>query len=290
MPKFQENALILDHREVADRTWLMRLMSPKIALEARAGQFVMVRVRDGIDPLLRRPLSFHRTFPEEGCIELLYRVVGKGTLLLSKTVPGMNLDLLGPLGNGFDLPAPDARGPIALIAGGIGIAPLFDLMERIALSNPAFDPQEMNLFYGTRTVAEFLALSYFGALGVRVRWSTDDGSFGHKGYVTRMFAQFAEESAFRPESLYACGPLEMQFHVARWALAHDVPAQLSLESLMACGLGACLGCALPAASPDDPAADGYVHVCKDGPIFPAGAVQWQKLQVHRPPPPIFLSD
>jgi dihydroorotate dehydrogenase electron transfer subunit len=290
MPKFQENALILDHREVADRTWLMRLMSPKIALEARAGQFAMVQVREGIDPLLRRPLSFHRIFAEEGCIELLYRVVGKGTLLLSKTMPGTNLDLLGPLGNGFDLPAPDARGPFAMVAGGIGVAPLFELMERITLSNPALDPQQINLFYGARTVAELLALSTFGKLGIRVHWSTDDGSFGYKGYVTRLFTEFAEESAFRPKLLYVCGPLEMQYHVAHWALTRDVPAQLSLESLMACGLGACLGCALPASSPDDPAADHYVHVCKDGPIFPAGAIQWQKLQMHRPSPPIFLCD
>ena len=90
--------------------------------------------------------------------------------------------------------------------------------------------------------------------------------------------------------LYGCGPLAMQYHVAQWALRHQVPAQLSLESLMACGLGACLGCALPAVAPGDPEprADHYLHVCKDGPIFTPGSIQWQKIQQHQAPPQTFL--
>ncbi len=291
MPKIQERALIVDQRGVAERTYLMRLQSPKIALEARPGQFAMLRVSQGLDPLLRRPISFHRVFPEGGMIEFLYRVVGKGTLCLSKCLPGSRIDLIGPLGNGFSLPDRNDPSPVAFVAGGIGIAPLCDLLVRLAPGGPdPSSPSRVHLFYGARTASEFLPAAWFGQRGIPVHWSTDDGSFGYRGYVTRMLAEFSDAEDFRPGLIYACGPLDMQFHVAKWVLARNIPAQLSLESLMACGIGACLGCALPSAVPGDSAGDHYVHVCKDGPIFSAGAIQWQKMQTHRLAPPIFPCD
>ncbi len=290
MPKIQEHAVIVDHREVAERTYLMRLKSPGIAREASPGQFVMARVAKGLDPLLRRPLSFHRIFAESGTIELLYRIVGKGTLCLSKCLPGSGIDLVGPLGNGFTLPDRRDLSPVAFVAGGIGIAPLCELIVRLALTGAAAKPDRIHLFYGARTAAELLPAEYFERWGIRVHSSTDDGSFGYHGYVTRLIEEFSVAEDFRPGAIYACGPLDMQFHVAKWALAQNIPAELSLESLMACGIGACLGCALPSAHPGDPAADHYVHVCKDGPIFSPGAIQWQKMQTHRLPPPIFPCD
>jgi len=286
MSKIQENALVVEQQMLARQTYRLRLESPRIAGAALAGQFTMLRVGNGLDPLLRRPFSFHRVFPRDGVMEILYRVVGRGTWQLSQYRPGTALDLMGPLGNAFDIPREDA-GPIVLVAGGIGIAPLFELIGRLAADGVQDPSTGIHLFYGARTAAELLPPESFSDLGISVHWSTDDGSFGYRGYVTRLFQQFLEARAIRPAVVYACGPLAMQYRVAKWALLHRIPSQLSLESLMACGVGACLGCALPAPVPGDPSSDRYVHVCKDGPIFSAGSIQWHKIQLQPAPPPMF---
>ena len=284
--KFAEDAHVLDHEVAAYETRLLRLRAPRIAGSARAGQFAMLQVREGIDPLLRRPFSFHRIHPGEGIVEILYRVTGRGTWLLSRCLPGSYLNLIGPLGNGFT-PPPLGTGPAVLIAGGIGIAPLVELMVLLREASENARSGPIRLFYGARTSAELLPPGYFAGLGAAIHWSTDDGSFGSQGRVTDLFQEIAELEGLEPPAIYACGPLAMQVHVARWASAHGTPAQLSLESLMACGVGACLGCALPAPNPDNAASDRYVHVCKDGPIFSAGSIQWHKIQVHRQHPPTF---
>lgn len=284
MSRLQEEARVVWHQPVALQTYLLRLESPQIAARAQAGQFVMLKVRDGTDPLLRRPLSFHRILGNEGEFEILYRVVGYGTYWLSQCTPGSTLNLLGPLGNGFDID-PKASGTEILVAGGIGIAPLFELLVRLAADVGARD---LHLFYGARTARELLSPEVFANLGVTIHWSTDDGTYGHHGFVTQLLRDTMKAQESQPRMLYACGPLPMQHEVARWALANHVPTQLSLESLMACGVGACLGCALPADHPDDPSEDHYLHVCKDGPIFSAGSIQWHKIQLHRPSLPISL--
>ncbi len=286
MPKLKEDVLVIDQEKVALQTYRMRLKAPAIAKEAAPGQFLMLRARDGIDPLLRRPFSFHRILPEEGIIEILYRVVGRGTWILSQATPGTVLDAIGPLGNGFDMPQ-QAPKTVFLLAGGIGIAPLFELMMKLAASPALQQPKAIHLFYGARTADELLPAAIFHDLGISVHQSTDDGSLGYCGYVTQLLQEFAEAQKLRPDALYACGPLAMQYHAAQWALANDIPTQLSLESLMACGLGACLGCALPAAVPGAPTEDRYVHVCKDGPIFDAGSIEWKKIQIQQMPTPIF---
>ena len=121
--------------------------------------------------------------------------------------------------------------------------------------------------------------------GLKTHFATDDGSSGYKGRITQMFEEFMAEGDFRPLELYSCGPLAMQYQMASWALSNDTLAQLSMESLMACGIGACLGCALPAATPDDPESERFVHVCEDGPIFSAGSIKWNKIMVQQTPPP-----
>ncbi|GLI35187.1 dihydroorotate dehydrogenase electron transfer subunit [Desulforhabdus amnigena] len=287
MSKFLEEALILEQREVAQQTYRLRLRAGRMAEAACAGQFFMLQVREGMDPLLRRPFSFHRIHPGEGNIEVLYRVVGRGTWWLSRCAPQTRLNLLGPLGNGFQLPR-NAGSPVAIVAGGIGIAPLCELIHRLLASRGTLEARDIHLFYGARSAGELLPESDLEDLGISVYRGTDDGSLGYDGFVTDLFRKTAEEKHIKPSVLYACGPLAMQYHVARWALEHRVPSQLSLESLMACGIGACLGCALPASAPAGSTADHYVHVCKDGPIFGAESIQWHKIQTHGAPPPIFL--
>ncbi len=290
MEKICEKARVVFHEQLGAQIFRLRLECGKISASARAGQFVMLRVREGSDPLLRRPFSFHRIYSGQGEIDILYRVSGHGTFILSQLGPGARVSLVGPLGNGFQLPL-DGSMPLALIAGGIGIAPLGELIAQIVSGRtPA---QKVHLFYGARTAFELLPESAFDEFGISVHISTDDGSLGFHGLVTRHFMDFTGSNSenFRPAEVFSCGPLAMQYHVAKWALANDVLAQLSLESLMACGIGACLGCALPAADPEHRSPDepiGYVHVCEDGPIFPAGSIRWNQILVQQTPRPTYL--
>ncbi|HBD09767.1 MAG TPA: hypothetical protein DCZ69_16060 [Syntrophobacteraceae bacterium] len=285
MAKFEEEAEIIEQHCVAAGTYRLRLASSRMAVHGRAGQFVLVRVAASLDPLLRRPFSFHRLFPAKGAFEILYKVVGRGTLFLSRCPPGTRLSVLGPLGNGFTLP-PDKSQPLAMVAGGIGIAPLLALMDQ-ALA-VGWKPEALQVFYGARSAEELLPAESLAALGIQPRWSTDDGSYGWNGSVIDIVRQALEEG-LRPAFLYGCGTLAMQYYLARLAIEHAIATELSLESLMACGLGACLGCALPARHPDDPDGDRYVHVCKDGPIFSPGSIRWQKIQFQRAQSPIYLS-
>lgn len=287
MEKTLETARIICRDSLAPLIVRLRLESPKISATAQAGQFVMLKVREAFDPLLRRPFSFHRIDPDKGEIEIMFKVTGRGTLALSRLAPGDSVSLIGPLGNGFQLPL-DRTTPIAFIAGGIGIAPLRELIAQV-LSWPG-PAQKAHLFYGARTASELLPENIMSEFGLPVHFATDDGAFGYKGRVTKLFEEFTgrPDEDFRPAEVYSCGPLAMQYHVARWALANDALAQLSLESLMGCGIGACLGCALPAAGSGPGEAQRFVHVCEDGPIFSAGSIKWNQILVQQPPPPTYL--
>jgi dihydroorotate dehydrogenase electron transfer subunit len=287
MHKVQENGRVIEQQEVGDRTFKLRLAAPAIAGQARAGQFLMLQVHDGFDPLLKRPFSFHRVLPEQGIVEILYRVVGRGTWRLSRAGAGTLLQVVGPLGNGFRLPSPE-QGNVLLVAGGIGLAPLHELILQLAAQGSPDRRKAMHLFYGVRTAAEMIPTACYADLGLAVHISTDDGSFGHHGHVTQLLAAAAEPENPAATVLYGCGPLAMQYHVAKWAVANHVAAQLSLESVMACGIGACLGCALPAHHPLDPTAAHFVHVCKDGPIFDAGSIAWSRIQHSQAAAPSYL--
>jgi dihydroorotate dehydrogenase electron transfer subunit len=288
VPKFEERARIIDHEPVAEATYRLGLECPKMAVSARPGQFAMLQVREGFEPLLRRPFSFHRIRPEAGRIDILYRVAGRGTSLLSQAVPGHVLSLVGPLGNGFGIPS-KLEGPVAVLAGGIGIAPLWALMDGLITVSQNAGADRVHLFYGACTSSEMLPLETFLDLKATVHWSTDDGSCGYCGFSIDLFRDVLDREGWKPSVLYACGPLAMQHRVALWALEHGIQAELSLESLMACGIGACLGCALPAPSPPESHEDHYIHVCRNGPVFRPGAIQWNKIPLPQTPPPICLS-
>lgn len=288
MMKIMEDARVLSQEKVAFQTHLLRLSAGRISREARLGQFLMLQVRDGTDPLLRRPFSFHRIDGEQGIIEILYRVVGRGTWCLSRCERGDHVGIIGPLGNGFQLPECDPA-PVVAVAGGIGIAPMLQLLEKLAQwMGLEGRKRGIHLFYGVRTAEEFIPETALDTLGITVHWSTDDGTKGHEGFVTRLLEDTTRREKIKPCAVYSCGPLAMQYHVAKWALENAVPSQLSLESLMACGIGACLGCALPAVNRAAPQEDHYLHVCKDGPVFKAEMIQWHKIQTHPANPPIFL--
>ena len=243
---------------MAPDVFRLTLQAPKIAADARPGQFVMVRVIDGLDPLLRRPFSIHRSFAD-GSISLLFKVIGKGTEMLARRCIGDQLDLVGPLGNGFEFS--DDR-PVCLIGGGMGIAPLLFLAEQ--LHSTGRETKKDHVLLGARNKDELTPLAdEFSALGYTVQLATDDGSIGHKGFIPDLLG-FVLPTV---EQVYTCGPHLMMKNVVRQCQQAEVNCQVSLETHMACGMGACLGCTVNGKR-------GLVHVCKQGPVFNADQLEW----------------
>lgn len=278
MPRVQEKAKILETQKEAEGIHRLVLYAPRIVPTARPGQFVMVRVSsEGSDPLLGRPFSFHRIHKDDGLFEILFKVVGTGTQILSQRRPGSVLDVVGPLGRGFTLPSGSEQ-TVVFVAGGIGIAPIQALLDAVLVTTHKDHPERIHLFYGARTAAELLPFKPWNRLGIHTVVSTDDGSAGETGTVVEALHRRFESGLALPDRVYACGSLPMQVSVARWARGRDILIEMSLESMMACGIGACLGCAVPAVDPFDPQAEKYIHVCHDGPVVDPRKIRWDKVQ------------
>ena len=260
---FEHDAEIVFNKKIALHTYLMGLSSSQLVTTSRAGQFVMVHVRIGMDPLLRRPFSIAGT-KEGELLLILYRVVGKGTAIMAEKRKGERLSLLGPLGKGFQPPKTNQTS--LLVAGGIGIAPLLFLIQNM-------NSRSVHLMAGFGTADEIIGIDQLSDLPVNVSIATDDGTVGHGGPVTELVEAFLRDR--NPDkhalSIFACGPKPMLKKVAAAALDRDLPCQASLEAAMACGLGACQGCAVKASSIEDRA---YYHVCADGPVFPVRSIDW----------------
>jgi len=248
-------------------TFLMRLQAPEIAATANPGQFVMIQTGPQPEkrgPLLRRPFSLHR-ISASGEIALLYRVVGTGTKLMAEMQSRDELEIMGPLGRGFDLSmaAPQSY----LVAGGIGLAPMVALAE-------ALKDQRSSFFYGARTSQEidvFWALIRQTAYKGEISVTAENGISVPQGMVTE---PLAEALSANPAPIFACGPRPMLARVAELARWAGVPAQVSLEARMACGLGACLSCAVELAK-EKQSGSLYSRVCCEGPVFPAEEVKWR---------------
>ena len=289
---YQTLSKIAYNKEIAPGHFKIALSAPLIAKKAKPGQFVHVLI--GGDTLLRRPFSIHSVSCSRSAvsgIEILYKVVGRGTELLSKKKSGESLDIIGPLGNGFKLPVtPRLRSGQAsyglrvtnvLIAGGMGVAPLVFLAEK--LSNPkAHSPTcperkrgKPTALIGARDKNSLVCVNEFKKLGCDVKIATDDGSAGHKGFVSELLKKeltahpstLLGTSSSQPTALYACGPNPMLKEIARICKENKIDCQVSLEEKMACGVGACLGCAVMTK-------DGYKMACKDGPVFNAEEIIW----------------
>jgi dihydroorotate dehydrogenase electron transfer subunit len=249
----QELASVITNAEPMAQAYLLWLEAPKIAEEARPGQFVMVRCGD--DYQLRRPLSIHQW--EGDKIALLFQVVGGGTQWLSRLKPGDRLDLLGPLGNGFSIDHDSKR--LLMIAGGIGIAPL-----RLLADGAVRRGLSVTLLYGTPTAAQLYPSKLLPK--VRLVTATEDGSVGKKGLITDFLPDFDKEA----DQLFACGPLAMYQTMAGMKELKAKSVQISLEVRMGCGLGVCYGCTVKTRK-------GLKQVCKDGPVFELNDILWQEL-------------
>lgn len=259
MGEYQEKSTITRREELTRDVIRLTVRAPQIAGTAQPGQFVMARVGDSLDPLLRRPFSIHRV-SGDGELSLLFKVVGKGTGLLAGLTPGSSLNLIGPLGKGFTI---NPQGSFCMIGGGMGIAPLYFLSQVFRQANLSGNDQPILL--GAQTQTELLKLAEeFTELGYSVLTATDDGTLGHHGFVTELLDEILQ----KVQQVYVCGPIPMMQIVATKCKAAGVSCEVSLETHMACGLGACLGCTFPAQG------GGYKHVCKDGPVLSADEVVW----------------
>lgn len=247
-------APVITNQELMHGIYLLWLECPQIASIALPGQFIMLNCGEGT--LLRRPISIHRV--DEERIALLYSPVGKGTRWLSQRHYGESLDLLGLLGNGFSIDAVSCR--LLLLAGGIGIAPLY-LLAQTALQQG----KDITLLLGGRTVSQVYPHNLLPR-GIRTIVTTDDGTAGHRGPVTDLLPEYAGQA----DRIYACGPAAMYRTMAQSPELQAKPVQVSLEMRMACGSGVCYGCTIRTKN-------GLKQVCKDGPVFNLSDVVWDEM-------------
>ena len=245
-----------------DDCYLITLAAPELARACRPGQFLLVRVGSGHDPLLRRPISICTVERQQGLVKLLYKVQGRGTALLAKTKSGSLIDVIGPLGNGFNLV--DKHASVLIVGGGIGAAPLYLLAQELQAQGISVE-----VMLGARGAKDLLLVPEFQQLGIKVQVATDDGSVGEKGLVTALLPS----RLTMVQKIYTCGPMPMMKAITTLAAQHQVPTEVSLEERMGCGVGACLACVCRIKATDG---SGYKRVCVDGPVFDGGEVQWHE--------------
>ncbi|HEX9093104.1 MAG TPA: dihydroorotate dehydrogenase electron transfer subunit [Coriobacteriia bacterium] len=256
-----ERTSVLGNDRVATGVGLLALHAPRIAASVRPGQFVHLRVNEGGEAILRRPFSVHVVRDER--IEILYQIVGRGTLELAAKRPGDVMDALGPLGHGWEVP--ESVSHALLVAGGLGAAPMGLLAEQLAGRGVA-----VSVALGAPNAERLVARDLLDRASRRLAVATDDGSEGVHGFVTVLAEQLMV--ADRPDIVCACGPEVMSRSVAALADAAGVRCLVSLERLMACGIGACLSCVVTTV-------DGRKRACVDGPVFDAADVVWDDAEV-----------
>ncbi len=239
---------------IAETTYSFVIACTEIAALVRAGQFAHLRV-PGFS--LRRPISICEVLPQEGAIRMVFDIRGEGTRVLATLKAGDEIDVMAPLGNGFTLLERNKKAVV--IGGGIGVPPLLEVAKHYGNNARAV--------LGFRSGGAVILQQDFAACGCGVYLCTDDGSMGRKGFVTELLKE--QLYAEKPDILYACGPRPMLRAVAALAKEQGVRCQLSLEERMACGVGACLGCACKTKKDG---VESYSHVCKNGPVFEAEEV------------------
>lgn len=261
----QEDAIIAGHKQIAPRFFKLALQSKYISSNAVPGQFIEIKVSEDTTPLLRKPFSIHHIDPAKQIIEILYEVIGTGTEILSGKKIGEQLNIIGPLGNGFNLDLKDKK-IVVLAGGGMGVAPLLALGQAI---KGRFE--KVFVLIGARHSGAVLCEQDFKDLGAEVIVSTDDESYGRKGFVSDSLLDLLSVQLstidFPLSTIFACGPHPMLKAIAEIAAQNNIDCQVSMEAFMACGIGACKGCAIETKSE-------YKMVCKDGPIFNSKELKW----------------
>jgi dihydroorotate dehydrogenase electron transfer subunit len=239
---------------LTDDIYSITVESEYISSSALPGQFVNIKCNEGNDAFLRRPLSIGSTDAAEGTYTVFFKIIGAGTAILSEKKAGDTLDVIGPLGNGFDLDIKYGR--IAVVGGGLGIFPLLHVLEK----SKAVVKRS---YLGLRNYGLVVLEDEFRQNSLSLEITTDDGSYGMKGFVTDILKRDIKVEKF--DIIYACGPVSMLKRTVQEAENAGICCQVSLEERMGCGFGACLGCAVKARSRYG--GWEYKHVCVDGPVF-----------------------
>lgn len=273
MTALQVKAEVVRREGLARDMVRLTLAAPDIAAQARPGQFMMLKATERMDPLLRRPFSIHQT-TSSGLVQILFKVVGKGSRFLAERKTGDCLDVIGPLGHGFSLPV-NPNAAICIVGGGIGCAPLYFLSKLLLNERPSC---RLQVYLGATTAKELEKIrGDFEDLGVKVFASTDDGSLGYHGFITDLVAASLDKG--QRWQFYSCGPYPMMNKVANYCASEKWPCQVSLETMMACGISACLGCTVRSSAARFTASNKeFLHVCKDGPVFDSGDVAWSTVE------------
>ncbi|MBO7522578.1 MAG: dihydroorotate dehydrogenase electron transfer subunit [Bacteroidales bacterium] len=252
--KRQELLYVIDNKKLNDNTFLMVLGSKTQLPDMEPGQFVQIKVDAG-RTLLRRPISIHDVEMSENNFSILVQVVGEGTKALSKLPAGSNVDVIYPLGNSFSMPSNGETS--LLVGGGVGIAPLLFLAKRMKSNNMKFD-----ILLGFRDVKRVIEYEKYIEIG-KVYTTTEDGSFGVKGFVT----DHSIMTSGQYDRVYCCGPEPMMRAVAKLCKELSINCEVSLENKMGCGIGACLCCVTDTIN-------GNVCTCTEGPIFNTNILKW----------------
>ncbi len=239
-------------RRLTPTIYDFRLQNSALAAITKPGQFVQVLVPG---KTLRRPISVCDV--QDDTIRLVFEVRGEGTAIMAQTKTGDSINIIAPLGRGFSL---DPSKKTAFIGGGIGVPPMLYSARQLGANAAVIN--------GFRNKDAVILSEDFEKAGCRLIVATDDGSFGIHGFVTQPLAEIIDQV----EMICACGPTPMLRNIAKMAAEKGVPCQVSLEQRMACGVGACLGCAVAVKSEDGSVK--YKHVCKDGPVFNSEEVAW----------------
>lgn len=245
---------ILENAEIGPQIYEVILFSKEIAEVAKAGQFINIYC-NASGSLLPRPISISQINKEENTLTLIYAVVGKGTKLLSEMKVGEEIEVVGPLGNGFEI-YDDAKNSI-VIGGGIGVPPLVELVKQLK--------GNVVVYLGFRSNP--LLIDTFKKLGAKVYIATEDGSVGIKGTVMDIL----KGKNLKVDMIYSCGPKPMLKAIGKWADENKIKAQVSMEERMACGIGACVGCTCKTKKKEEVE---NKRVCKDGPVFWSSGVIW----------------
>ncbi len=236
-----------------------KVEAKSIVERAKPGNFIEIRVSETTVPFLRRPISIYNLNKDEGTLEFIFQIKGEGTKLLSKKEEGDLIDIIGPLGMGtFKI---NNYEKIAVIGGGIGVFPLYELSKEAKK-----EKREVSIYLGFRNKDYVVLEQEFKDVSDKLIITTDDGSYGIKGFAINELEKDLKNKKI--DCIYACGPLPMLRAVKKLAMEKNIPCQISLEERMGCGIGVCLGCAVKTARSSDENPQ-YFHVCKGGPVFQA---------------------
>ena len=252
MKKYVTDAPVLENAAISDGIYRMVLHAEKIALASQPGQFVMVMKPDDSGAFLRRPFGIADADAGAGMVTIIYRLVGKGTRAFARMKQGELLSVEGPIGHGFTVGA----GKTLLVGGGLGIAPLLFLAKRL--------PEQPVFLIGGRSEREVFWKELLAPLAEKIYVTTDDGSFGTKGFTTTLLPDVLAKET--PARVVTCGPTVMMQGIAKIVRDAGLPCEVSLEKRMACGIGVCLGCTF------ETTRGTRKKVCVDGPVFDAKEV------------------